>query len=561
MSGLRSGLAVLTASLLLISVPGAQAQNAPPPALAQVMAEHPVDVGAPPANFGADSCNVNREAVLLGSQYLTLVVNFSFRFNTFNCNLGDMVAGTTLETPAGSHRFLQAMAADGRVMGISAAGLTPGKHYLVYERRNAVAADAQRAVFNGLGRRVVEGARPERRSLHSESAALLNAVFRDQDQRRSEVLISETAKFEAQGGPAAYLAQLNGSFPDLPLLGRLFGKAVPLPDNACSQGIYKTLAKLMAQSETLAVQFSSNLTGANSEMRAYTTPAGLAQANKTPHLDYEAFTPPDSNGTARLSGLALLPSADCQQVNLKAEYVGAYTNKRKYGQIAFAEIRADFGADFVQGSISHRYHRYFTNSDLSPGNGALTAVNFLCAAERCYAGSVDSVFKQGALKSTDAWQADIKAGIAALEVQRDRQLAQQKRDRDAREAKEAAEQRQAQAEATRRQQADERALNGALGAKDPQAMYLAAGKYERDGEPYKARQVYEKLIARFASSPWAVKANDQLLQNQRVDAVNSNTQRANSAAGERAVAACRIEVNACYGRSGKDCYRNCEALR
>lgn len=69
--------------------------------------------------------------------------------------------------------------------------------------------------------------------------------------------------------------------------------------------------------------------------------------------------------------------------------------------------------------------------------------------------------------------------------------------------------------------AEERALQAVLNRKDPQSMYLAAGKYDRDGESSKANQVYERLISRFPSSQWAIKANDQLLQNKRLDSANS----------------------------------------
>lgn len=61
-----------------------------------------------------------------------------------------------------------------------------------------------------------------------------------------------------------------------------------------------------------------------------------------------------------------------------------------------------------------------------------------------------------------------------------------------------------------------------MNAKDPQAMYLAAGKYEREGDSYSARKVYEQIIDRFPSSTFAAKANDQLLANQRSNRARSD---------------------------------------
>lgn len=109
--------------------------------------------------------------------------------------------------------------------------------------------------------------------------------------------------------------------------------------------------------------------------------------------------------------------------------------------------------------------------------------------------------------------------------------------------------------------AREAAFMSAMNQRDPQAMYLAAGRYERNGDSEKARQVYERLIDRFASSPWAVKASDQLSQNQRVDSVNSQSRRATEEIIGRAYNQCRIEVDSCLNRGGKGCYRDCDKLR
>jgi hypothetical protein len=46
---------------------------------------------------------------------------------------------------------------------------------------------------------------------------------------------------------------------------------------------------------------------------------------------------------------------------------------------------------------------------------------------------------------------------------------------------------------------------------DGQALYLLGGKFEREGEQQKATSVYERILSKYASSEWAVKANDRLL--------------------------------------------------
>lgn len=45
----------------------------------------------------------------------------------------------------------------------------------------------------------------------------------------------------------------------------------------------------------------------------------------------------------------------------------------------------------------------------------------------------------------------------------------------------------------------------------PQAMYLQAGKYEREGNASDAKRLYETLIEKHPNHPLAIKANDQLL--------------------------------------------------
>jgi hypothetical protein len=120
----------------------------------------------------------------------------------------------------------------------------------------------------------------------------------------------------------------------------------------------------------------------------------------------------------------------------------------------------------------------------------------------------------------------------------------------------------------------ERAFNAALNHKDPQAMYLSAGGYERNGEAYKAQQIYESLILRFPSSQWAVKANDQLNATKRAnDAERSAQQRqyefesARSREDSNAKTQCSIRIDSCKTscRGMSDsvkyaCWNRCESI-
>lgn len=163
-------------------------------------------------------------------------------------------------------------------------------------------------------------------------------------------------------------------------------------------------------------------------------------------------------------------------------------------------------------------------------------------------------------RAQDDWPANEKTMLATWESARAKEKARQ-------EAREAEQARLAAIESEKRRKQEQARLDAAMNAKDPQAMYLAAGKYEREGDAYNARKVYEQIIERFPSSPFAAKANDQLLANQRSDKARSDLfeaqQDAQRQQGERAYQACREEVDACNTRTnykGK-CWRDCNSLR
>jgi hypothetical protein len=87
--------------------------------------------------------------------------------------------------------------------------------------------------------------------------------------------------------------------------------------------------------------------------------------------------------------------------------------------------------------------------------------------------------------------------------------------RKVREERENIERRKREADERQRTQTrldSERAFAALMSKKsDPQMLYLRAGKFERDGDTSKARQLYEYLVETFSSTSWAVKANDRLL--------------------------------------------------
>lgn len=508
-------------------------------------------------------CESFRDVLSVTDQFVIFDVGFVSSKAKGNCQIGYW--GTpTLESEKGTHKLVGALPANGAKFSsveTPTGWLKDTRYFLVFERMGATEDEIVRAAYNPTGKPGQEGV-DEARSKWQASTERLQKIIQQQERARAKRLEDEEARISANGGIPAAFAPLNGRMPDVKLFKRLFAKVEPLPDNACSQGVFKTLSKLMANHETSAFLFSPDLTGWFFDQSAYADASQLALMNKTPNPNYDTYKSNKGSSGGRQRGLALVVSEDCKRVYIKTEYNGGYTDGGKYGKTAFSEIETPFSNDFVQGSVKNRSYAFVTDSKLlNPHHGVLPDLDFICTDSKCFKGDLASVFSQGVLKSTDPWTPDLKSAIANLEQQRDKKLAAEKREREVREAREAEERRVAEAEAAKRRAAEERVLNAALQAKDPQAMYLAAGKYEREGDSYRARQVYEGLIERFPNSQWAVKANDQLLQNQRVDAVNSTTRRANAEAGERAYKACRIAMDTCYSQNGNNCYRDCNALR
>lgn len=95
----------------------------------------------------------------------------------------------------------------------------------------------------------------------------------------------------------------------------------------------------------------------------------------------------------------------------------------------------------------------------------------------------------------------------------------------------------------------------ARNAKDPQAIYLAASRYESDGERGRAKTLYRLIVDKFETSPIALKAADRLTRLADVEAVetsNSNAtyqvQRSHEETRQSNYQQCINEYSACQSR-------------
>ena len=90
----------------------------------------------------------------------------------------------------------------------------------------------------------------------------------------------------------------------------------------------------------------------------------------------------------------------------------------------------------------------------------------------------------------------------------------------------------------------ERRFNALQRSNDPQEMYLAAGRYESDGERSRAKTIYRQIVDRFAKNPIAIKATDRLTRLADVESVES------------VGAANRDAVNSVNRRNAEQCQNN-----
>jgi Protein of unknown function (DUF1566) len=103
-----------------------------------------------------------------------------------------------------------------------------------------------------------------------------------------------------------------------------------------------------------------------------------------------------------------------------------------------------------------------------------------------------------------------------------------------------------QEDARREQAAHEVAAVAAwrkLVASGPQNMYLQAGSEQNAGDSSKARRIYEAIIDKYSSSPFAVKASDQLTSMSRSNRETEAQRDADRNSSNRA--ACFSQVNSC----------------
>jgi hypothetical protein len=262
----------------------------------------------------------------------------------------------------------------------------------------------------------------------------------------------------------------------------------------------------------------------------------------------------------RSRGIALHATSDCSQAYLQFKLHGSSTRGR-HRDLGYAKLTyLDPGSDYGRVSIGPVAYRNFGFANDARSQAVKSLV---CIPGQCFEGTLASLYPThfGHLKAADAWPAKLKTELAALENQKRRADQKAALAQQAAAAKLAADNKAAALASERAAKARENRLQTALNAKDGQAMYLAAGSYEREGEKFAAQQVYERIVSRFPSSQWAVKANDQLLAIERVNSLNAATESANREAAERSYQACKIEMDTCYNQGGQNCYRNCGNLR
>lgn len=103
----------------------------------------------------------------------------------------------------------------------------------------------------------------------------------------------------------------------------------------------------------------------------------------------------------------------------------------------------------------------------------------------------------------------------------------------------------------------DRKFNAMQRSNDPQEMYLAAGRYETDGERSRAKTIYRQIVDRFSKNPIAIKATDRLTRLTDVEAVESvgaANREAVYSANRRNAEQCENNRSACY--SGCQVYKD-----
>lgn len=430
-------------------------------------------------------------------------------------------------------------AAQGVVMGLARLGEADAAGRLALEAWLAQAGERLGSQLAGL---------PE--GPWSRLTQPMAAASADRESAQQKVSVADY--FNRIGAAGPDWAGLRAAFRQVPAMA---------PDSACAQKLANGLAA--------AAQPLGTLLGAQEWGASIGQPQALLALMRTPD---PAPPPPDRRSTPRSRGLGVLTDAACNTAWLEFRLKGQYTSGQRYEETAYARLAwGEHSASHGRRELTHAWWRseaFVDSTRVSQRHEPDQAM--VCTPGRCITGTLAEAFaiSPAEFRAGDDWPAAMKTELAQLERQRS-ELERQRADARARAEAErqAAERQQAQARqaAAERerleQEAHERRLAEALNARDGQTMYLAAGRFQREGRSQAAREVYQRLIERFASTPWAVKANDQLLAEQRVDQANAAIDRAGREAGARAVQQCEIEVRACYNRGGQSCARDCAALR
>lgn len=108
--------------------------------------------------------------------------------------------------------------------------------------------------------------------------------------------------------------------------------------------------------------------------------------------------------------------------------------------------------------------------------------------------------------------------------------------------------------------ARERQFNQTLKSSDPQEMYLAAGRYESDGERGRAKAVYRRIVDRFPKHGMAIKATDRLTRLADVESVEASNQNAINRMEDAQREARSASYNQCLNRYSA-CQSSCDGLR
>lgn len=357
----------------------------------------------------------------------------------------------------------------------------------------------------------------------------------------------------------SHFQEMAGGSPNYAALQVAFeGVAGVDSQSVCASKVAKTLS---AVSASLVGVFSQNWSryGKGGELL---DPKSLARLMEKPQP-----VPPTKEGNSTL-GIALKASDDCTVAYLQFNLQGVSTGSGGsnfgqqrfhdfgYAKLVFNDPQSDFGR-ITLGPVAYRNFGFDNRARFQPEK------SLICTPGECMEGDLNTLFPRyfRKLRSIDPWPTPLKAELVALEKQKELADARAYAAQQSAAAKQAAEERVAALENERIARARANRLQAALTAKNGQAMYLAAGSYEREGEKGNAREVYERIVTRFPSSPWAVKANDQLLEIERVSSFQSAAESANQQSGKRAYQACKIEMDTCYNQGGKNCYRNCDNLR